>query len=224
MLRLALTRAGVARPGSGLVVRGLSNGASGSELRRVLESVATGSTTAREAELLLHTASGSADEVLQDFARIDHGRANRTGVPEVIFGEGKTTEQLATIFCSMTRNAASPAAAAGDEGGGGNEGDKAVLATRVSGGAFEQLQQRLEELAAQPQPLRRRRGESWLTATVAAGDAAAAAATLAQLRYYTEARIAALDPPGAAASVPCGRITVVSAGRSAGRSVLSLTK
>ncbi len=32
------------------------------------------------------------------FAKIDHGRANRQGFPEVIFGEGKTREQIAGIF------------------------------------------------------------------------------------------------------------------------------
>ena len=33
-------------------------------------------------------------EVVSGFARIDHGRGARTGLPEVIFGEGKTTAQV----------------------------------------------------------------------------------------------------------------------------------
>src|SRR5689334_2561295 len=32
------------------------------------------------------------------FARVDHGRATRQGFPEVIFGHGKTPEQIAGIF------------------------------------------------------------------------------------------------------------------------------
>ncbi len=48
-----------------------------------------------------------------DFARIDHHRALRTGLPEVIYGAGKTPEQTSAIFARM--------AAAGQD----------VLATRV---------------------------------------------------------------------------------------------
>lgn len=32
------------------------------------------------------------------YARIDHGRASRQGFPEVIFGQGKTSEQICGIF------------------------------------------------------------------------------------------------------------------------------
>lgn len=52
------------------------------------------------------------------FAKVDHHRALRTGMPEVIFAAGKTPEQVAAIFARM--------AAAG-----GN-----VLATRASQEAF----------------------------------------------------------------------------------------
>ncbi len=48
-----------------------------------------------------------------DFARIDHHRALRTGLPEVIYAAGKTPEQTSAIFARM--------AAAGQD----------VLATRV---------------------------------------------------------------------------------------------
>jgi len=53
------------------------------------------------------------------FAKIDHHRALRTGMPEVIFAAGKTTAQVATIFTHMAQ-------------AGGN-----VLATRASREAFE---------------------------------------------------------------------------------------
>jgi NCAIR mutase (PurE)-related protein len=49
-----------------------------------------------------------------EFAKIDHHRALRTGMPEVIYGAGKTDEQVVEIFARMAEN-------------GGN-----VLATRVS--------------------------------------------------------------------------------------------
>jgi NCAIR mutase (PurE)-related protein len=51
------------------------------------------------------------------FAKIDHHRALRTGMPEVIYGAGKTDEQVVEIFERMAKQ-------------GGD-----VLATRVSPGA-----------------------------------------------------------------------------------------
>ena len=53
------------------------------------------------------------------FAKLDHHRALRTGMPEVIFASGKTTAQVAAIFERMSK-------------AGGN-----VLATRASREAYE---------------------------------------------------------------------------------------
>ena len=53
------------------------------------------------------------------FAKVDHHRALRTGMPEVIFSAGKTTAQVAAIFERMAN-------------AGGN-----VLATRASREAFD---------------------------------------------------------------------------------------
>jgi NCAIR mutase (PurE)-related protein len=53
------------------------------------------------------------------FAKLDHHRALRTGMPEVIFAEGKSPTQVAEIFARMAQ-------------AGGN-----VLATRASREAFE---------------------------------------------------------------------------------------
>jgi hypothetical protein len=53
------------------------------------------------------------------FAKLDHHRALRTGMPEVIFSSGKTSAQVAAIFERMSK-------------AGGN-----VLATRASIEAFE---------------------------------------------------------------------------------------
>ncbi len=52
------------------------------------------------------------------FAKVDHHRSLRTGMPEVIFGAGKTPAQVAHIFTRMARH-------------GGN-----VLATRASADMF----------------------------------------------------------------------------------------
>lgn len=56
------------------------------------------------------------------FAKLDHHRALRTGMPETIFAEGKTTEQVAAIFAQMAK-------------AGGN-----VLATRASLPVYEAVQ------------------------------------------------------------------------------------
>ena len=53
------------------------------------------------------------------FAKLDHHRALRTGMPEVIFAAGKTTDHVAQIFSHMAK-------------AGGN-----VLATRASRECFE---------------------------------------------------------------------------------------
>jgi len=73
-----------------------------------------------------HTAVEEALDRLRDlpfedlgFAKLDHHRALRTGMPEVIFAAGKTAAQVAQIFAHMAK-------------AGGN-----VLATRASREAFE---------------------------------------------------------------------------------------
>ena len=57
------------------------------------------------------------------FAKIDHHRALRNGMPEVIFGKGKTADQVAGIFAHLAKQ-------------GGN-----ILATRTSEDQFEAVQQ-----------------------------------------------------------------------------------
>jgi NCAIR mutase (PurE)-related protein len=57
------------------------------------------------------------------FAKLDHHRSLRTGMPEVIFAAGKTTAQVATIFARMAQH-------------GGN-----VLATRATREMFEAVQE-----------------------------------------------------------------------------------
>jgi NCAIR mutase (PurE)-related protein len=40
-------------------------------------------------------------EQVEEFARLDHNRAARQGMPEFVFAEGKTPEQVASIMASM---------------------------------------------------------------------------------------------------------------------------
>ena len=64
------------------------------KIKEVLESHAKGLISADDATQIIKNLS------YEDigFARIDHARAERQGFPEVIFGEGKTREQILGIF------------------------------------------------------------------------------------------------------------------------------
>ena len=66
-------------------------------------------------------------EDIDDFAKVDHHRSLRHGMPEVIFGQGKTPEQIASIAERLSSH-------------GQN-----VLATRVDAAAAEAVQKLLPE-------------------------------------------------------------------------------
>ena len=68
-------------------------------------------------------------EVISDYARIDHGRMKRTGLPEVIYAEGKTDEQIRGIFLSMHREATRA----------GGEAHVVGMATRLSQSTFDAI-------------------------------------------------------------------------------------
>ena len=67
------------------------------ELRAVLEQVQTGALTpeAAQARLLQFLRHGAFEDL--GYARVDHHRSIRQGFPEVVFGLGKTPEQIAAI-------------------------------------------------------------------------------------------------------------------------------
>jgi NCAIR mutase (PurE)-related protein len=69
------------------------------------------------------------------FAKVDHHRVLRTGMPEVIFGEGKTPSHLSQIFQRLARH-------------GGN-----VLATRANAAQFVAVRKKVKR--AQYRPLAR---------------------------------------------------------------------
>ncbi len=68
-----------------------------SSLADVLEAVRTGQLAPADAEP--HIRAAFAREATENlhFARVDHDRAARQGFPEVIFGQGKTPDQIARI-------------------------------------------------------------------------------------------------------------------------------
>ena len=66
-------------------------------------------------------------EKLGDFAHVDHNSTERTGLPEVIFGQSKTPEQLVAIFESLLEKADDSAAS------------RVSMATRVTQEQFDQM-------------------------------------------------------------------------------------
>ena len=100
-------------------------------LRELLAAVAGGSLSPAEAERRL--AWAPVDDL--GFARVDHHRALRQGYPEVIYGAGKTPEQIAAIAARLA------------------ERGEGFLATRVEPGAVDGVLQLLP--AAEHNPVAR---------------------------------------------------------------------
>ena len=74
------------------------------ELRALLADVAAGRTTVDEAADGL---AGLGLTSVGDFACLDAGRAHRKGVPEIVFGAGKTVDQFAAIVAAFSARARS---------------------------------------------------------------------------------------------------------------------
>lgn len=72
-------------------------------------------------------------EPIDDFANVDHHRSLRTGFPEVIWGPGKTPEQIVKIMQTMRDRA------------------PVVMATRIEPEVYEYLQAHLPDLYYSPQ-------------------------------------------------------------------------
>jgi NCAIR mutase (PurE)-related protein len=87
-------------------------------IRQLLEAVAQGEIPPETAFNKLKYFSY---EPVEDFARIDHHRALRTGFPEVIWGPGKTPDQIAQIMNVMRHRT------------------PMVMATRIEASVYEQL-------------------------------------------------------------------------------------
>ncbi len=98
-------------------------------LQSLLQAIAQGEVSPDKAlEKLKHFSF----ESVEDFAKIDHHRHLRTGFPEVIWGPGKTPEQITQIIKVMASR--SPV----------------VMATRIESSVAEQLQDQLPNLIYYP--------------------------------------------------------------------------
>jgi NCAIR mutase (PurE)-related protein len=91
-------------------------------LRSLLEAVAKGNLTP---DIALDKLKHLAYEPVGEFAKIDHHRTLRTGFPEVIWGPGKTPDQIAQIMEVMRQR--SPV----------------VMATRIEPDVYTQIQQKV---------------------------------------------------------------------------------
>lgn len=87
-------------------------------VRAVLDAVRAGTLTPAEAERHIRAATATED---LGYARVDHDRARRQGFPEVIYGKGKTPEQIAGIARAIA-----------------SRGD-ALLVTRASRASFDRV-------------------------------------------------------------------------------------
>ncbi|WP_068777123.1 nickel pincer cofactor biosynthesis protein LarB [Paenibacillus sp. FJAT-26967] len=78
------------------------------DLEHILKLVQSGALNPAEAEkqitAAMHSRAGAEQELNLGFAQLDLQREKRTGCPEVIFGEGKTVEQLLVIFQKLSEH------------------------------------------------------------------------------------------------------------------------
>ncbi|GAB4378050.1 MAG: nickel pincer cofactor biosynthesis protein LarB [Elainellaceae cyanobacterium] len=94
-------------------------------LRNLLDAVALGTVSPESAlDKLKHFDF----EPIDEFAKIDHHRSLRTGFPEVIWGPGKTPEQIVQIIQTMRRR------------------NSVVMATRIEPEVYAQLQAEIPDL------------------------------------------------------------------------------
>jgi len=94
-------------------------------LRSLLEAVANGKVTPDKA---LHSLKDLAYEPVGEFAKIDNHRHLRTGFPEVIWGPGKTPEQIVQIMEVMRQR------------------NPVVMATRIEPSVYTLLQPKIRDL------------------------------------------------------------------------------
>ena len=93
-------------------------------IRELLEGVQTGEHTVDQA---LEFLACLPYEKVDQYAKIDHHRVLRRGFPETIFGQGKTPEQVKTIFCKMA------------------ESSQQIMATRIEEEVYIKIKDHLPE-------------------------------------------------------------------------------
>src|SRR5262245_3881366 len=110
------------------------------QLRALIEAVASGTVSAEEAERLLTEAMRAQPFEDLGFARVDHHRAMRQGFPEVILGLGKTPSQIAAIAAEIVGRGST------------------LLVTRASDDAFQAVRVVVPEATRSEE---RRVGKEW---------------------------------------------------------------
>lgn len=104
-------------------------------LKNILQDVAAGKLAPDTA---LNKLKNFSFESIEEFAKIDHHRSLRNGFPEVIWGAGKTTEQMVKIFAAMRQK---------NEELGQNY---PIMATLIEEDVFVQLKVAIRELKYYP--------------------------------------------------------------------------
>jgi len=99
------------------------------QLRALLQDVSSGAASVDSA---LSTLSKTPAEENLGFARVDHHRALRQGFPEVVFGQGKTPDQIVAIAQKL------------------EESGSFVLVTRVAGEVWAHIGNRLPQAVYNP--------------------------------------------------------------------------
>lgn len=103
--------------------------AAAGDLTSLLDRVAAGdlspAVAASKLSPLLVSGGAQAEDV-GGFAKIDHDRRRRVGFPEVVFGDGKSADQIVHILTAMIRESRQ---AGGEEA---EAGSSPIVATRVS--------------------------------------------------------------------------------------------
>ncbi len=94
-------------------------------LRSLLDAVSKGELSS---DLALESLKNLSFEKVGDFAHIDHHRALRTGFPEVIWGLGKTPQQIAQIMNAM------------------RDRSNTIMATRIEPNVFAEIKQLLPDV------------------------------------------------------------------------------
>jgi hypothetical protein len=99
------------------------------DLKELLEGVSKGQISS---EIALERLKHFNYEPVGDFAKIDGNRQLRTGFPEVIWGLGKTVDQIAKIIISM------------------RDRSPVVMATRIESGVYQELKEQIADLVYYP--------------------------------------------------------------------------
>ena len=102
-------------------------------LAALFEAVRTGRLDPAEAERRARALAAAASFEDLGFARVDHHRAVRQGFPEVVFGQGKTPDQIARIAEAIVRRGHS------------------LLVTRTDAAAFDAVLTRVPDARFHPQ-------------------------------------------------------------------------